>query len=205
MIPYVLVPKVADLPAFQNLRGLHKPIVSTAAPKGDTLQELAARMDGIDGKIEKVHTTLTALLTLTESLRRRSAKAESRPEPAPQSPPNELTSAVLAPSGSSLLPTYSTVSVSGQPIGTLQTARPSPGAEAAAEKVSALTEQHGHGMPGKADRMTGPSANAATHLDPHTLGGRDEGAGERGTDDSNGIADETMDMDDKGGAISAEL
>jgi len=34
---------------------------------------------------------------------------------------------------------------------------------------------------------------------------RDEGAGERGTDDSNGIADETMDMDDKGGAISAEL
>jgi hypothetical protein len=162
-------------------------------------------MDGIDGKIEKVHTTLTALLTLTESLRRRSAKAESRPETAPQSPPNELTSAVLAPSGSSLLPTYSTVSVSGQLMETLQTARRSPGAEAAAEKVSALTEQHGHGMPSKADRMTGPSANAATHLDPHTLGGRDEGGGERGADDSNGIADETMDMDDKGGAISAEL
>lgn len=199
VIPYVLVPKVADLPAFQNLRGVHKPIVSTATPKGDTLQDLAARMDGIDGKIEKVHTTLTALLKLTESLRQRSAKAESRPETAPQSPPNELTSAVFAPSGSSLLPTYSTVSVSGQ------LARPSSGAEAAAEKVSALTEQHGHGMLSKADRMTGPSANAATRLDPHTLGGRDAGGGERGADDSNGIADETMDMDDKGGAISAEL
>lgn len=208
MIPYVLVPKVADLPAFNNLRGLHAPIVSTAAPKPDTLRALAARMD-------KLETTLAALLTLNEGLRQRSAKAEPRPETPPQSP-----SDVSVPSGSTLLPTFSTVPASDETIETLQTAGAS---SSSTERISALTKQQGDldaepgvaampdpglavgdGMTKAAGRTAGPSTGAATGLNRPMDEGDDDMVGGLGT---RKVELPVMDvyMDSIEGAIKVEL